>query len=74
MVKFNVFLQVIKKGVFGAGEYAIMGKHLIITEMAHVQKTTLAVQQGCSYNYCQNSSHSSDDHVQFSLVKSYLLK
>lgn len=41
MAKFNVFSQVIRKGLSGAGEDAIMGKHLIITEMAHVQKVHL---------------------------------
>lgn len=73
MAKFKVFSQVIKKGLSGA-EDAIMGKYLIITEMAHIQKKpTLAVRQGCSYNYCQSSSDSFDDHVQFSIVKSYKL-
>lgn len=41
MAKFSIFSQVIKKGLFGAGEDAIMGKHLIITEMAQVQKQHL---------------------------------
>lgn len=37
MAKVKVFSQVIKKGLSGA-EDAIMGKYLIITEMAHIQK------------------------------------
>lgn len=41
MAKLNIFSQVIKMGLFGAGEDAIMGKHFIITEMAHVQKKYL---------------------------------
>lgn len=41
MAKLSIFSQVIKKGLFGAGEDAIMGKHLIITEMADIQKKHL---------------------------------
>lgn len=39
MAKLSIFSQVIRKGLFGAAEDAIMGKH-IITEMAQAQKKT----------------------------------